>query len=46
MSRCLPAAIPPALVVGPVHERIGAHFATECTQAHAMALQALDGQRH
>ena len=40
------AAIPPALVVGPVQARITAHFNAELTQARQTALKALDGQRY
>ncbi len=40
------AAIPPALVVGPVRARITAHFTAELTQARRAALNALDGQRY
>jgi CHAD domain-containing protein len=40
------AAIPPALVVGPVQARISAHFSTDYTEAREAALQALDGQRY
>ena len=40
------AAIPVALVVGPVQARITAHFAAELTQARQTALGALDGQRY
>ena len=40
------AAIPPALVVGPVRDRITAHFTAELTQARRAALNALDGQRY
>ena len=40
------AAIPPALVVGPVQARIAAHFTAELIQARRAALNALDGQRY
>ena len=40
------AAIPAALVVGPVQARISAHFTTEYAQAREAALQALDGRRY
>ena len=40
------AAIPPALVVGPVEARITGHFTTELAQAGKAALHALDGQRY
>ena len=40
------AAIPPALVLGPVQARITAHFTAELTQARRAALNALDGQRY
>jgi hypothetical protein len=40
------AAIPQALVAGPVQVRISAHFATEAAQAHKAALRALGGQRY
>jgi CHAD domain-containing protein len=40
------AAIPAALVVGPVQARITAHFTAELTQARRAALNALDGQRY
>ena len=40
------AAIPPALVVGPVQGRVKAHFATGYAQARTAALQALDGERY
>jgi CHAD domain-containing protein len=40
------AAIPPALVVGPVHARIITHFSTEHAEARTAALRALDGQRY
>ena len=40
------AAIPPALVVGPVETRITAHFTAELAQARQTALAALDGQRY
>jgi CHAD domain-containing protein len=40
------AAIPPALVVGPVETRITAHFTAELAQARRTALAALDGQRY
>ena len=40
------AAVPPALVVGPVEARIAAHFAAELAQARRTALDALDGQRY
>jgi CHAD domain-containing protein len=40
------AAIPPALVTGPVQARITAHFTAELAQARQTALAALDGQRY
>ena len=40
------AAVPPALVVGPVQARITAHFSAELAQAGQTALRALDGQRY
>ena len=40
------AAIPAALVVGPVQARITAHFTAELTQARRAAVNALDGQRY
>ena len=40
------AAIPPALVAGPVQARIAAHFTVELAQAGNNALAALDGQRY
>ena len=40
------AAIPPALIVGPVQARITAHFTAELAQAGTIALAALDGQRY
>ena len=40
------AAIPPALVTGPVEARITAHFAVELAQAGKTALAALDGRRY
>ena len=40
------AAIPPALVVGPVQARITAHFTAELIQARRAALNALDRQRY
>ena len=40
------AAIPPALVVGPVEARITGHFTTELAQAGKAALHALDGRRY
>ena len=40
------AAIPPALVVGPVQARITAHFTAELARARQTALGALDGQRY
>ena len=40
------AAIPPALVAGPVQARITAHFTAELAQAGQSALAALDGQRY
>ena len=40
------AAIPPALVVGPVQARITAHFTAELARAGQTALAALDGQRY
>jgi CHAD domain-containing protein len=40
------AAIPPALVAGPVQARITAHFTAELAQAGQTALAALDGQRY
>ncbi len=40
------AAIPPALVVGPVQARITAHFNAGLTRARRAALDALDGQRY
>jgi CHAD domain-containing protein len=40
------AAVPPALVAGPVTARIDAHFAAELAQAGNTALAALDGKRY
>jgi CHAD domain-containing protein len=40
------AAVPPALVVGPVQARITAHFTAQLTQARQTALDTLDGQRY
>ncbi len=40
------AAIPPALVAGPVDARIAAHFATELAQADKTVVAALDGRRY
>ena len=40
------AAIPPALISGPVQARITAHFTAELAQAGTTALAALDGQRY
>jgi len=40
------AAVPPALVIGPVEARITAHFRAELAQARQDALDALDGQRY
>ena len=40
------AAIPPALVVGPVQARITAYFTAGLAQAGQTALRALDGQRY
>jgi CHAD domain-containing protein len=40
------AAVPSALVVGPVEAGITAHFTAELAQAHQTALDALDGQRY
>ena len=40
------AAIPPALVAGPVQARITGHFTAELAQAGTAALHALDGQRY
>jgi len=40
------AAIPPALVTGPVQARITAHFTAGLAQAAQTALAALDGQRY
>ncbi len=40
------AAIPPALVAGPVPARISGHFSTEYGEARQAALRALDGQRY
>src|SRR5215469_11068317 len=40
------AAVPPALVVGPVRARITAHFTAQLTQARQTALDTLDGQRY
>jgi CHAD domain-containing protein len=40
------AAIPPALVVGPVEVRITGHFTAELAQAGKAALHALDGPRY
>ena len=40
------AALPPALVVGPVQARVTAHFTAELAQARQTALEALDGQRY
>lgn len=41
-----PAAIPLALVAGPVQTRITAHFTTEYAQARKAVLRALNGQRY
>ena len=40
------SAIPPALVVGPVEDRLTGHFTAELTQAGQAALRALDGRRY
>jgi CHAD domain-containing protein len=40
------AAIPPALVAGPVQARVTAHFNAELTRARRAALDALDGPRY
>jgi CHAD domain-containing protein len=40
------AAIPPALVVGPVEASINAHFAAELADAGKAALRALNGRRY
>ena len=40
------AAIPPALVMGPVQARVTAHFTAELAQARQTALEALGGQRY
>ena len=40
------AAIPPALVTGPVEARVTAHFTAELAQAGRTALAALDGRRY
>ena len=40
------AAVPPALVAGPVGARISSHFTAELTQARQTVLQALNGQRY
>jgi CHAD domain-containing protein len=40
------AAIPPALVVGPVEVRMTGHFTAELAQAGKAALHALDGPRY
>jgi CHAD domain-containing protein len=40
------AAIPAALVVGPVEARMTAHFTAELRRAGRAALRALDGQRY
>jgi len=40
------AAVPAALVAGPVQARITAHFTAELAQAGQTALRALDGQRY
>ena len=40
------AAIPPALVTGPVQARVTAHFTAGLAQARQTALAALDGQRY
>jgi len=40
------AAIPPALITGPVQARITAHFTAGLAQAAQAALAALDGQRY
>jgi len=40
------AAIPPALVAGPVAARITAHFTAELAEAGDAVLRALDGQRY
>jgi CHAD domain-containing protein len=40
------AAVPPALVVGPVQARITAHFSAELADARQAVLDALDGQRY
>jgi inorganic triphosphatase YgiF len=40
------AAIPPALVAGPVEASITAHFTAELAQAGSTALDALNGQRY
>jgi CHAD domain-containing protein len=40
------AAVPPALVMGPVEARISVHFAARLAQARETALDALDGERY
>ena len=40
------AALPPALVAGPVAARISGHFTAELTQARQTVLHALDSQRY
>ena len=40
------AAVPPALVVGPVRARITADFTAQLTQARQTSLDTLDGQRY
>ena len=40
------AAVPPALIVGPVEARITAHFTARLAQARKTVLDALDGQRY
>jgi CHAD domain-containing protein len=40
------AAIPPALVVGPIQADITAHFSAEVARARNTVLTALDGQRY
>jgi CHAD domain-containing protein len=40
------SALPPALVAGPVQDRIGGHFTAELARAGQAALRALDGRRY
>ena len=40
------AAIPPALVVGPVEARVTGHFTAELARAGRIAVAALDGRRY